>query len=57
MPPITIDVQNQVVEDDESVMYASFAKESNAFEAKESNALDTFQIPSTMEDYDMLLTE
>jgi hypothetical protein len=57
VPPITIDVQNQVVEDDESVMYASFAKESNAFEAKESNALDTFQIPSTMEDYDMLLTE
>ena len=48
VPPTNIEVINQG-EDDEAVMFARFAKE--------SNVVDTFMGPSTIEDYDMLHTE
>ena len=48
VPPTNIEVINQG-EDDEAVMFASFAKD--------SNAIDTFMGQSTLEDYDLLHTE
>ena len=48
VPPQNIEVVDQC-EDDEAVMFQSFAKE--------SNAVDTFMQESAFEDYDLLHTE